>query len=53
MKAALPKGMHFERFMDLGADMSFTEGNKGIAVDFVLNYLKLWFLTFYYAVLAL
>ena len=41
MKAVLPKGMHFERFMDLGADMSFTEGNKGLAVDFVLNYLNL------------
>ena len=41
MKAVLPLGMHFERFMDLGADMSFTEGNKGLAVDFVLNYLNI------------
>ena len=41
MKAVLPEGMHFERFIDLGADMSFTEGNKGLAVDFVLDYLRI------------
>lgn len=41
MKAVLPEGMHFERFMDLGADMSFTEGNKGLAVDIVLKHLNI------------
>ena len=41
MKAVLPDGMHFERFMDLGADMSFTEGNKGLAVDIVLKHLNI------------
>lgn len=41
MKAAQPEGMHFERFFDLGADMSFTEGSKGLAVDFVLKHLDI------------
>ena len=41
IKKLLPEGMYFNRFFDLGADISFTEGNKGLAVDFFLNYLGL------------
>lgn len=41
IKKVLPDYMHYFRFFDLAADISFTEGNKGIAVNYYLDYLGL------------